>query len=82
VDGVLGADTIKALQRKVGAPADGQLGPVTWRAVDVWLGVTPPNGVPGRDTIRALQRKVGSAADGILGVNTIRALQRWLNNHR
>jgi peptidoglycan hydrolase-like protein with peptidoglycan-binding domain len=89
VDGVLGAATIRRWQTylnghgaKPHLDVDGQLGPATWRAVDVWLGVTPANGVPGRDTVRALQRKVGSPADGILGADTIRALQRWLNNHR
>lgn len=38
---VAGRDTIRALQRKVGAPADGLLGPVTIRALQTWLNRQP-----------------------------------------
>jgi hypothetical protein len=88
VDGTLGVDTVRRWQSYLNAhgakprlDVDGGLGPRTWAAVDVWLGVTPANGIPGHDTIRALQRKVGTTADGILGPATIKALQKYLNAH-
>lgn len=86
VDGKLGRATATRLQQvlnELGAKpklvVDGDLGPASWKAVDMWLKVATPNGTPGRDTIRALQRKVGATADGILGPLTVRALQGWLN---
>lgn len=86
VDGVLGTLTVRRFQSYLNAHGarprlvvDGDVGPSTWKAVDLWLDVSPANGTPGHDTVRALQRKVGSSADGILGSNTIRALQRFLN---
>lgn len=53
---------------------DGELGPLTWAALQRVLGVAA-DGEPGPITYRALQQRVGSPADGELGPNTVKALQ-------
>jgi len=53
---------------------DGDLGPVTVRAIQRWVDA-PRDGYLGLTTTRALQREVGSEADGIIGPLTMRALQ-------
>ncbi|GAB4064147.1 CHAP domain-containing protein [Angustibacter speluncae] len=53
---------------------DGELGPMTWAALQRVLGVAA-DGEPGPVTYRALQQRVGSPADGELGPNTVKALQ-------
>jgi peptidoglycan hydrolase-like protein with peptidoglycan-binding domain len=53
---------------------DGELGPLTWKALQRVLGVDA-DGEPGPITYRALQKRVGSPADGELGPNTVKALQ-------
>lgn len=87
VDGVLGTLTVRRFQAYLNAQAavkpkvrvDGDLGPATWFAVDLWLSVHEPNGQAGGDTIRPLQRRLGVDADGKLGPVTIKALQAFLN---
>lgn len=54
---------------------DGQLGPLTIKAMQRWVGVTA-DGQIGPVTRRALQRKLGVTVDGIWGRKTISALQR------
>ena len=78
VDGVLGPQTYRALQRVIGATPDGAWGPQSKRALQRWLGVTV-DGIIGRQTVTALQQRVGAYADGIWGPATTKALQRYLN---
>ena len=53
---------------------DGDLGPLTTRALQRWVGVEA-NGTLGRSATKALQRKVGATPDGVIGPLTTRALQ-------
>ena len=78
VDGVMGKETIKAWQRRIGVTADGVIGTNTIKAIQRWAGVTA-DGVLGPQTKRAVQRKLGVNADGVWGKQTISALQRYLN---
>jgi hypothetical protein len=78
VDGQLGPQTYRALQRVIGTTPDGAWGPVSKRALQRWLGVTQ-DGIVGRQTVTALQQRVGAYADGVWGPDTTRALQRYLN---
>jgi peptidoglycan hydrolase-like protein with peptidoglycan-binding domain len=61
VDGVISRPSllVRAVQRRVGTPQDGLLGPVTWRAIQRRLGV-PADGIPGPITITALQRRLNT----------------------
>lgn len=79
VDGVLGTETIKAWQKRLGVTADGKIGPNTIKAIQRWSGSTS-DGIMGPNTRKAVQRKLGVSADGVWGPQTIRALQRWLNS--
>jgi len=63
-----------ALVARGALAVDGQIGPMTIRATQRWLGVAP-RGVFGPTTARALQRRLHVRADGVLGAGTIRALQ-------
>jgi len=56
-----GSPMIKALQRKVGASADGKLGPDTVRKLQAYLG-TPQDGVLSRPSmaIKELQRRLNN----------------------
>ena len=58
-----GSACVKALQRKVGCPADGLLGPITNKHVQRWLN----------------RRGEGLVVDGIVGPATAKAIQRALN---
>jgi hypothetical protein len=78
VDGAFGLNTVKALQRWLGAFPDGDWGPASKRALQRKLGVRI-DGLIGTLTIRALQKKVGAKPDGVWGKNTTMALQRFLN---
>ena len=53
---------------------DGQLGPRTYRALQLITGATP-DGVWGPETRRALQRWLNVTQDGIIGRQTVTALQ-------
>lgn len=61
VDGVISRPSalIRAVQKRLGATADGILGPATWRAVQRRLAV-PADGIPGPITIKALQRRLNT----------------------
>lgn len=78
VDGQLGPQTYRALQRVIGTTPDGAWGPQSKRALQRWLGVTQ-DGIVGRQTVTALQQRVGAYADGVWGPDTTRAIQRYLN---
>ena len=78
VDGLMGPQTIAALQRWLGIPADGLMGPQTRRALQARLSVAQ-DGIWGPLTVRALQRLVGAPEDGKMGPQTIAAIQTYLN---
>ena len=82
VDGVMGPNTTRALQRWVGTSADGAFGPQTARALQRKVGVHA-DGKVGRNTVRALQSRIGASHDGAghLNAHTVRALQAYLNRH-
>jgi peptidoglycan hydrolase-like protein with peptidoglycan-binding domain len=60
---------------------DGLIGPITTRAMQRWVGVTP-DGIFGPRTTRALQRKVGARVDGVIGPQTLWALQARIGASR
>jgi hypothetical protein len=78
VNGEFGAQTIEALQWKLGVDQDGGFGPDTKMALQRHLGVTADGDV-GPDTIRALQRHVSVSQSGVWGKETTRGMQRRLN---
>ncbi len=78
-DGVLGRNTIKAMQTWVGASADGVWGPATTRALQAKVGAKV-DGVKGPETTRKTQVVVGHAQTGTWGSSTTLALQKYLNN--
>ena len=82
VDGVMGPNTTRALQRWVGTSADGVFGPQSARALQRKVGVHA-DGKVGRNTVRALQARIGASHDGAshLNAHTVRALQSYLNRH-
>lgn len=57
VDGRMGANTVKAIQRSVGVKPDGVMGPVTRKAVQKRVDVRE-DGVWGRITVSAIQRRL------------------------
>jgi lysozyme family protein len=78
VDGIWGPNTSRRLQQVLRVKVDGAFGPISFRALSVWLG----QGIHAGWTIgmkTALQHRVGVQADGIIGPITVRALQRYLN---
>ncbi len=79
LDGVLGAQTVAAMQWAMSIPDDGVFGDQTKRALQTHLGVTV-DGIIGPLTVRALQRHVGAPIDGIWGPETTRLLQQSLNS--
>jgi peptidoglycan hydrolase-like protein with peptidoglycan-binding domain len=81
VDGILGPDTIKAMQWKLGVATDGSFGPITKEALQRYLHVTPDGSI-GPVTVKALQAHVGATQDGDWGQLTTEALQRALNAGR
>jgi hypothetical protein len=78
VNGEFGAQTIEALQWKLGVDQDGGFGPNTKMALQRHLGVDPDGDV-GPVTIKALQRRVGVTQSGVWGAETTKGLQRELN---
>ena len=83
VDGYIGAQTIKALQRYFGTPVDGVLSKpssLVIKKLQKLLGVTQ-DGITGKNTISAMQRRFGTVIDGKLSSPSlvIKELQRRLN---
>ena len=82
VDGWLGKNTIKELQRYFGTPVDGILSKPSMviRSLQKLLGVTS-DGLMGPNTIRAMQKRFGTPQDGKLSEPSmvIKELQRRLN---
>lgn len=78
VDGVLGAQTLSAMQAKLGVPRTGKLDVATVKALQKKLKVAQ-DGVPGPITVRALQKYLGVTQDADWGPATTRALQTRLN---
>lgn len=54
VDGKMGPNTVKALQKNLGVPADGKMGPVTLKALQKRVGAKQ-DGILGPETVRKLQ---------------------------
>lgn len=80
VDGYLGPETVKALQRYFGLVVDGEM----WgqyrgnQATKAFNQRAVKYGKGGSPVVKALQKKIGVTADGYWGANTTRALQRYL----
>lgn len=82
VDGVVGWDTIRALQTALGTPVDGVVSSqytgnrkYVPAATSGWVWTSHPTG---STMVRGLQSRLGVTADGILGPDTIRAWQSRL----
>lgn len=64
-------DTIRAIQKKLGAFVDGKPGPETWGAIHLAVVGKKPTAGAGLDaTIRAVQKKLGAFVDGSPGPET------------
>jgi len=64
-------DTIRSIQKKLGADVDGNPGPETWAAIHFAIVGKKPAAGAGLDaTIRAVQKKLGAFADGSPGPQT------------
>ncbi len=81
VDGILGGQTVRAMQWALGLPQDGIFGVQTKRALQAHLHVSQDGDI-GPVTVVALQRHVSAAADGVWGPDTTRHLQESLNARR
>jgi hypothetical protein len=57
---------------------DGQPGPMTYRAIQAWVG-TPQTGTLNLVTRSAVQQRIGVTVDGVWGRGTWSTLQRMLN---
>ena len=75
VNGVFDTATRKRLQQWAGVTQDGDLGPISWAAIQKRVGSTKPY------IWHGLQRVVGAPIDNIPGPVTYRALQVYLNSH-
>ena len=84
VDGYLGTETIKALQRYFGTPQDGIISKPSMvvKALQGKVGARV-DGYWGAETTRRLQRYLGTPQDGVLSRPSmvIKELQRRLNNN-
>jgi peptidoglycan hydrolase-like protein with peptidoglycan-binding domain len=80
VDGYVGPEVVKALQRYFDLVVDGEI----WgqfsgnQATKAFNQRAVKYGKSGSPVVKALQRKIGATADGIWGAGTTRALQRYL----
>lgn len=85
VDGKLGPDTVRALQKAVGVAQDGEWGPATTKALQnklIQVGYNiAADGELGPATIKALQMFLLGAdkVDGQMGPATIAGIQNYLN---
>lgn len=78
IDGCWGRETTQHVQVWIGVTPDGQIGPVTRKALQRKVRVLA-DGVWGNQTRRALQKTLGVGQDGVLGPQTVKALQKFLN---
>ena len=84
VDGYLGTESIKELQRQLKTPADGVvIGQCAANHKYYPRLMTAQHDKPtheqGSQMVQALQFRVGTTPDGILGKETITHLQQWIN---
>lgn len=81
VDGIMGEETIKRLQRWLGVTEDGEIGRNTSRALQKKIGMPKKeqDGEWGTKTTKALQKYLGVKQTGKKDKATIKALQRMLN---
>ena len=82
VDGRMGPQTVRALQRWCGIAQSGVFRAATIKAMQRRVGVRA-DGVLGSRTIRALQVRINAHRDGARRLNpaTVAALQGYLNRH-
>ncbi len=82
VDGILGPNTTRAVQKWVGTTQDGSFGPITTRALQRKVGAYV-DGWIGRYAVAKIQDKVGAPHTGgsSLDPTTVKYLQRYLNAH-
>jgi hypothetical protein len=80
VDGVWGPNTTRRVQQMLRVTVDGEMGPITFRALSRWLGQGAHHGWTSHMKT-ALQHRVGVPADGIIGPITVKAFQRYLNRY-
>jgi hypothetical protein len=78
-DGILGPETVAALQRRLEVDADGIMGPNTRVALQRFLGVRPDS-ILGPQSVKALQKHVHAVQTAFWDRLTTRALQRALNS--
>lgn len=80
VDGVIGSNTVKALQVALGTTADGYISDqVHNQATDAFAsGLKFGNGKKGSLVVKALQKLIGATADGLFGPITVGKLQEYL----
>lgn len=77
IDGIMGKNTIKAMQRYFGTPQDGVISGQYAGFKNLHKGITSIEyGSGGSSVVRALQKWLGVTSDGSLGSATIRAWQR------
>ena len=88
VDGIMGYNTKRLLQKFLGVEQDGVIGKNTTKALQRKVGLTnrDVDGAWGKKTNLYLQRyltKQGfpTVDDGIMGKNTVKSLQRFLNKY-
>lgn len=87
VDGIMGTNTIKALQSVMGVTSDGILGPITIKTLQAFLNkhtgfALAIDGIMGKQTITALQKYLGTPQDGVISSPStmVKTLQLHLNN--
>lgn len=79
VDGIGGANTIRATQQYFGTPQDGVLSGQTKSLNKYYPGITAVEyGKGGSACVKKLQKWLGVTQDGVLGENTIKAWQKKL----
>jgi peptidoglycan hydrolase-like protein with peptidoglycan-binding domain len=80
VDGIGGANTIRAMQKYFGTPQDGIVSGQTKSLVSKYCPsiISVEYGTSGSPCIRNLQRWLDVTQDGIIGQNTVKAWQRKL----
>lgn len=86
VDGIMGYETISRLQRFIKVPEDGEIGPVTTKALQKKIGMSKKeqDGEWGKKTTTALQHYLTTegfpvVVNGKKDKQTIKALQKFLN---